>query len=34
MIKFLVSKGFRLRTLALLNEENLLKLAREYGWTE
>lgn len=28
--QFLLSKGFKVETLALLNEENLIKLAAEY----
>jgi hypothetical protein len=32
MKKYLLSKGFRPETLALLNNDNLVKLAKEYGY--
>lgn len=34
MRKFLLSKGFQPETLALLNRENLARLAADYGWKE
>lgn len=32
MRKFLMSKGFKAETLALLTKVNLIRLAREYGY--
>lgn len=34
MKQFLLNKGFQEETLALLNDENLARLAKDYGWNE